>query len=862
MNKDFNLASASFIPEINADMPTLPDARSSLGAHMSDYVTVARFSEEFERKWTPQRDYSIENCLDEFNEDNKELLFERLLEIDISLCLENRITVEVSDYKKRFPQWEQIIDHVYSEVSGQSIVINKSRIGTVIANYRILSILGNGGMGIVYEAEDIKLKRKAALKCLLPRLHNDQAYLENFQNEIELQARICSQIFARAYSVHESQGYLFLAMEFIDGINLVKYFNGNNENRTQSGPLPVLQVLNIARQVLTGLQEIHSLNIVHRDIKPENLIYQSNDIIRILDLGVGIGGDQSVQTTGYSNPDSPVLPSQCKTGIAGTRAYLSPEGYKLSSREQDGRCDLYSLGGTLFFLLTGNYPIQWYDPVAHHLTPPVSLAQYLKDAGFDYSSDIVAFLEKLMKPDRNLRYQTAEAALVDLNLLIDRHSKTFCQRWAHTIKAASIAIATVVTLVVCAVVYLHMDHNRRFDDMVDLYNRGDYIASLAKLESLHPNRMTLDKKKKYLLLSGELYPKLGRDDKYTDKALKAYSELLELDSGRFDFLEKMVMLYVNNRGDYETARNLVIRTLKQYPFSNALKLLDGKILVMQCLSLSGASDETRKQLLNDAIGILMDVQASAESLFWRGEAYLLLNCTDFALDDFDKALDLDINYWQAGMASAKIRFAQLSKRKNEKPLAPKDVLDMIASLERVLEKIPADTIKEKNFCLEFLAQCHAWNNNHTQSLACYDKIHEPGPMQKFHRNVSFFLKIIQNGEESSTRQQWQSLLDNLRIIHDGGLDYYFPDQRAELSVITAIACLHLHLYQECLAATNDALKSNSKKVLYRYLNNDWNLYDIRRLAWVGLGNIEEARKDAKRSMETMIQSSVSNAILQ
>ena len=202
-----------------------------------------------------------------------------------------------------------------------------------IEGYRILDKLGQGGMGAVFKAIQLSMKRLVALKVLAPELAADASFVERFQREARAIGRASHPNVVGGLDSGRCGDYHYYAMEFVEGRNLY--------DALADGPLPVRQVLDIAGQTALALKHIAALGLVHRDIKPSNIILTRDGVARLCDLGLA---------------RSPGDPSVTDTGIPiGTPHYAAPE-LADGSRDADIRSDLYALGGTLYHLLTGRYP--------------------------------------------------------------------------------------------------------------------------------------------------------------------------------------------------------------------------------------------------------------------------------------------------------------------------------------------------------------------------------------------------------------------------------------------------------------------------------------------------------------------------
>jgi serine/threonine protein kinase len=219
-----------------------------------------------------------------------------------------------------------------------------------LAGYRVLRLLGHGGMGMVFAAEDLHLQRKVALKVMRPRSGEDEENRKRFLREARAAAALEHENIVTVYQAGEERGVLYLAMQLLQGQNL--------EERISNGRLPVADVLRIARETTEGLRAAHDKGLVHRDIKPSNLWLETRPAragqatyrVKILDFGlardVGGGSDQ-VTKTGF---------------VVGTAGYIAPE--QARGRPPDARSDLFSLGCVLYEACTGACPFQGSDAMS------------------------------------------------------------------------------------------------------------------------------------------------------------------------------------------------------------------------------------------------------------------------------------------------------------------------------------------------------------------------------------------------------------------------------------------------------------------------------------------------------------------
>ena len=209
-------------------------------------------------------------------------------------------------------------------------------IGNKIQNYKIISLLGEGGMGDVYLGEHVSIKRKVAIKVLKPELVKNEEIRKRFKNEASMLAHLQHPNIVGLIDYIEQEDGLYLIMEYVDGRELDEVI------KNLSAPISIDRAKKLMKQILEAFSYAHQNGIVHRDVKPSNIIITADDQIKVLDFGIAkLVGDTQHQLT--------------KTGTqVGTVYYMSPEQVK--GKELDLRSDIYSLGVTFYELLSGVCP--------------------------------------------------------------------------------------------------------------------------------------------------------------------------------------------------------------------------------------------------------------------------------------------------------------------------------------------------------------------------------------------------------------------------------------------------------------------------------------------------------------------------
>jgi serine/threonine-protein kinase len=262
--------------------------------------------------------------------------------------------------------------------------------GFMLGKYKLLRLLGAGGMSSVYLAEHTTLRNKVAIKVLPVKRVDQSSYLERFEREARASARLNHPNIARAFDLDTSGSIHFIVMEYVDGIDL--HAKVKNE-----GPLDIRDAVEYVRQAALGLHHAHEEGLVHRDVKPANLILDKRGTVKILDLGLALASDDEEASLTREHDEK----------VLGTADFLAPEQAR-DSHKADRRSDIYSLGCTLCYLLTKEPPFAKGTLAerirAHMNEPPPNLLERRSDV----PPAIAEIYFRMMEKHPDARQQTAQ----------------------------------------------------------------------------------------------------------------------------------------------------------------------------------------------------------------------------------------------------------------------------------------------------------------------------------------------------------------------------------------------------------------------------------------------------------------------
>jgi eukaryotic-like serine/threonine-protein kinase len=296
-------------------------------------------------------------------------------------------------------------------------------IGQTLSHCRIVARLGGGGMGVVYKAEDTRLRRPVALKFVSEELSRDPEALSRFAREAQTASALNHTNICTIHDIGEQDGRSFIVMEYLEDMTL--------KDRLAAGSMSLNTVLNVGIQIADALDAAHTAGIVHRDIKPANVFIGSRDHVKVLDFGLA-----KMRVSATPQADVTTIAGTRQGVVMGTVAYMAPE--QASGETVDHRADIWSFGVVLYEMVTGTRPV-----------PGVRLR-------VEGTAELERIISKCLDPDRELRYQQVAELRTDLEHLRSGPGTTMPPHPALTRRRAlwlSIGAASVIAAVVAGAIY-------------------------------------------------------------------------------------------------------------------------------------------------------------------------------------------------------------------------------------------------------------------------------------------------------------------------------------------------------------------------------------------------------------------------
>jgi serine/threonine protein kinase len=277
-----------------------------------------------------------------------------------------------------------------------------------IPGYELLEKLGDGAMGVVYKARQLSMNRVVAIKVLRPRLAFNDEYIRRFRREAQIAGKLSSNHIVQAIDTGENRGKHYFVMEFVEGYTIQDELDRGKVYKEQ-------EALEIVAQVAEALEHARKRGLVHRDIKPDNIMVARDGTVKLADMGL-------------ARPTTDLEWAEAEAGLAiGTPYYISPEQVR-GLKDVDSRADIYSLGATLYHMVTGNVPFPGKRReevmLAHlksELVPPDHINQEL-------SGGLGEVVETMMARDRQQRYATPQDVLLDLRRLLQGESPLLARK--------------------------------------------------------------------------------------------------------------------------------------------------------------------------------------------------------------------------------------------------------------------------------------------------------------------------------------------------------------------------------------------------------------------------------------------------
>ena len=389
----------------------------------SDWTKINDDADRFERSWKKGTRPRIEDYLADLDEGHRQRLFDELLRVEIELRRRDGEEPKPDDYRHRFPAHAATIGAVFALCPDVAATGDWAQPPSAASSslkpippeleknpdYEIIRSLGGGGMGLVFLAHNQIMDRDEVLKIISPEIIDSPESLERFLREIRVVHSLEHPNIVTAYSAFRAGESLVFAMEYVDGLDLARIVKAK-------GALPVDRACSYAHQAALGLQHAYEAGLVHRDIKPGNLMLTHEDgraIVKVLDFGLAKATieQQAVEREPVEGtPTGDLAPSLTGAGMMlGTPDFIAPEQI-VNATKADIRADIYSLGCTLYNLLSGRPPFKagLYEVLKAHRSSEATPLNLVRP---EVPEELAALVAKMMaKKPRDRFQEPAEVA--------------------------------------------------------------------------------------------------------------------------------------------------------------------------------------------------------------------------------------------------------------------------------------------------------------------------------------------------------------------------------------------------------------------------------------------------------------------
>lgn len=638
--------------------------------------------------------------------------------------------------------------------------------GTLISHYRITEKIGAGGMGVVYKAEDTKLKRTVALKFLPPRMLCDAEARDRFEHEAQSASALNHPNIATIYEIDEAEARCFIAMEYLEGGSLKEYLRKKE--------LSVKEILDLGIQIGEGLTAAHERDVIHRDIKPDNIMLTGKDLAKIMDFGLAkLKGATKVTKTGTT---------------LGTLQYMSPE--QASGQEVDRRSDIFSFGVILYEMVTGKLPFRGDNEAAIINSiindTPEPTARYKANI----PGGVQRIIDKALAKDLRERYQHADDMVADL-----AHEKRLLETGVSTVtqvtegRAASkrrffpILIPAAIAAVVVILIFVFEPFRIEMGPGRDAAARENSLAVMYFENIVDPD----DQDRTAQMLTALLITDLSESEYIRVLSRQRLYDLLDLlGKGDLNVIDKKVasqvaekagvrwiltgsvlqtepsVTLVSEISDAETGEILASQRITAEPDEDLFSLTDRlSAQIKQDLSLP--TEATSEQ--DKSVADVTTHSAEAYRFYLEGHDYRYKHYSAEARASFKTALELDSTFAMAyyqltyltGSSERKEMIAKALEYSDNASWKERQFIEARAAylsndtqtaLERlkgILERYP-----DEKRAFEELSSIHRWAlRQHEQAAFYLEKVIEIDPFDKnAYNSLAYVYDLLEDFEKS------------------------------------------------------------------------------------------------------------------